>query len=268
MASSAHETSENRRNGTYTRRQFLSHTALIIGGLALTDRALAAMGVRTLIPAQAAAEPAIQTSMLSLNSTGSDLPAYLARPTGRGPFPGIVVLHEWWGLDENIKVICQLLAAQGYMALAPDLFRGNLPESVAQVGSLVDTLNVHQTLGDAQAAISMLSAHEDTQSSLVGIMAFSFSDRLAVSIAQRAENVATAVVVYGSATPQSSRPVDETIYNYQLMPFPAPARSAGLTANHAPILILNPYSAPGGPAPDVLARQWESALDWLKQHLG
>src|SRR3954469_8759841 len=111
MASSAHNTPPNRRNGTYTRRQFLSRIALTIAGLALTDRALAMAGTRTLISAQAAAESAIQTSMLSLTNAGKEMSAFLARPAGRGPFPGVVVLHEWWGLDENIKVICQLLAA-------------------------------------------------------------------------------------------------------------------------------------------------------------
>src|SRR5689334_22990665 len=50
--------------------------------------------------------------------------AYLSLPAGKGPFPGIVVIHEWWGLNDNIKHWSDRLATAGYAALAVDLYGG------------------------------------------------------------------------------------------------------------------------------------------------
>src|SRR6266581_9298064 len=62
--------------------------------------------------------------MTSFQSGPRHLEGYLARPEGDGPFPGIVVIHEIFGLNENMKDISRRFAAQGYVALAVDLFAG------------------------------------------------------------------------------------------------------------------------------------------------
>src|SRR4249920_551977 len=62
--------------------------------------------------------------MTSFQSGSRQLEGYLARPEGDGPFPGIVVIHEIFGLNENMKDITRRFADQGYVALAVDLFAG------------------------------------------------------------------------------------------------------------------------------------------------
>ena len=63
-------------------------------------------------------------SMTSFQSGRRQLGGYIARPEGNGPFPGIILIHEIFGLNENMKEIARRFAAQGYVALAVDLFTG------------------------------------------------------------------------------------------------------------------------------------------------
>ncbi|MBV6467184.1 MAG: Carboxymethylenebutenolidase [Anaerolineales bacterium] len=60
--------------------------------------------------------------MTQLNS----VPGYLAKPAGEGPFPALLVIQEWWGLDPQTKSIADRFAAEGYLAFSPDLYRGEL----------------------------------------------------------------------------------------------------------------------------------------------
>src|SRR3990170_9075721 len=54
------------------------------------------------------------------------LSGYLAKPSGAGPWPGLIVIQEWWGLDAQTKSIADRFAAEGYLAFAPDLYHGEL----------------------------------------------------------------------------------------------------------------------------------------------
>ncbi len=56
----------------------------------------------------------------------AEVRGYLARPAGDGPFPGIIVIHEWWGLNDNIRAMADRLAGEGYLALAVDLYEGGV----------------------------------------------------------------------------------------------------------------------------------------------
>lgn len=54
------------------------------------------------------------------------VPGYLARPSGSGPWPGLIIIHEWWGLDPQTRSIADRFAGIGYLAFAPDLYHGEL----------------------------------------------------------------------------------------------------------------------------------------------
>lgn len=64
---------------------------------------------------------AVQTSIVNIGSA-PQLPAYLAQPEGKGPFPAVLVIFEAFGLNENIKDLTRRFAEAGYVALAPDLY--------------------------------------------------------------------------------------------------------------------------------------------------
>src|ERR1700743_1408847 len=71
---------------------------------------------------------------------GGGLQGYLAEPAG-GPAAGIVVLQEWWGLNDQIKGVADRLAAAGYRALVPDLFRGKVSLEAREAEHLMKGLN-------------------------------------------------------------------------------------------------------------------------------
>ncbi len=61
--------------------------------------------------------------------TMGSIPGYLARPSGSGPWPGLIVIQEWWGLDPQTKSIADRFAGIGYLAFAPDLYHGELAQT-------------------------------------------------------------------------------------------------------------------------------------------
>lgn len=98
--------------------------------------------------------------MIEFNANGSQAPGYLATPdaTGGASAPGIVVLHEWWGLTETYRQVCDRLAEAGFIALAPDLYRGKTTTSVEEAEVLGATLdqNEEQWRGDVTGALDFL----------------------------------------------------------------------------------------------------------------
>src|SRR5215831_17966795 len=64
----------------------------------------------------------IQTSMVTFKGGSDDTPGYFARPTASGSYPAVVVIQEWWGVDDHIKNVTERFAKLGYLALAPDLY--------------------------------------------------------------------------------------------------------------------------------------------------
>ena len=77
---------------------------------------------------------------------------YLARPMSEGQFPAIVVLQEWWGLDEHIKDVTRRFAGEGYVALAVDLYHGQVTADPQQAMKLVGSLDRARAVRDTQAA--------------------------------------------------------------------------------------------------------------------
>src|SRR5437588_7573324 len=88
---------------------------------------------------------------------------YLAVPA-QGSGPGVVVLHEWWGLTEPFRQVCDRLAEAGFVALAPDLYRGKTTASVQEAEALGAALdqNVARWRGDIMGALQYLRHHGAT----------------------------------------------------------------------------------------------------------
>lgn len=94
--------------------------------------------------------PNIITSEVALVS------GYLARPMAPGHYPGIIVIQEWWGLDEHIKDVTRRFAQQGYAALAPDLFHGRVTNEPSEAQKLTMALDRARAVRDVQAALGHL----------------------------------------------------------------------------------------------------------------
>src|SRR5262249_34697432 len=98
---------------------------------------------RTPAPARAPASArgaAASGNLVHFKSGAETIDAYLSVPKGEGPHPGILVIHEWWGLNPQIKSVANDLAAKGYVALAPDLYRGKVTDDPSQAMELLRAL--------------------------------------------------------------------------------------------------------------------------------
>ncbi len=98
--------------------------------------------------------------------------AYLALP-GAGSGPAVLVLHAWWGLKPFFKQVCDQLAAQGFVALAPDLYHGPVAATIEEAKSLMEAAD-HQRIGDTiMAAKDFLLAHPARTGERLGVIGFS-----------------------------------------------------------------------------------------------
>ncbi|HEY4611117.1 MAG TPA: dienelactone hydrolase family protein, partial [Ilumatobacteraceae bacterium] len=94
---------------------------------------------------------------ISFPSNGSDASGYLVKPQG-GSGPGLLVIQEWWGLDSGIKEMTERLAGAGFVALAPDLYHGELAEhdEMDKAGQLMQSMPPDRAARDMSGAIEYL----------------------------------------------------------------------------------------------------------------
>jgi carboxymethylenebutenolidase len=89
---------------------------------------------------------------------GKKAPGYLAEPSQKKNAPGIVLLQEWWGVNDHIQDIAERLAKDGYRALAPDLFRGKVTKDSAVAGQMMGSLKPEEAVQDIAGAADFLKA--------------------------------------------------------------------------------------------------------------
>jgi carboxymethylenebutenolidase len=130
---------------------------------------------------------------------------YLAEPTP-GSGPGVLVLHAWWGLTEPFRQVCDRLAAEGFVALAPDLYHGKTTASVEEAEALVEALNQDEerVRADIAGSVQFLHQHEATHQEdgrgKLAVVGFSLGGAYAldtsVTLAQEIGAVATFYASY------------------------------------------------------------------------
>ena len=135
-------------------------------------------------------------SMTEIPVNGDAVPAYISLPpSGRGP--GVVVIQEWWGLVPHIRNVADRLAAQGFVAVAPDLYRGKETTEPDEAGKLVMEMQLEQAAKDMAAAVDALLAMPETTGQGVGVIGFCVGGGLALFLASRKPEVSAVVCYYG-----------------------------------------------------------------------
>ena len=134
--------------------------------------------------------------MVEFGSNGAKARGYLSVPAG-GRGPGVVVLQEWWGLVPHIKDVCDRFAGEGFVALAPDLYHGDVARSPDEAGKLMMALNIERTEKDLRGAIDYLLGHEAVEGESVGAVGFCMGGVLSLYAASVNERVGACVVFYG-----------------------------------------------------------------------
>jgi carboxymethylenebutenolidase len=144
-------------------------------------------------------------SMITFPSNGSDGSGYLAVPEP-GSGPGIIVIQEWWGLNDQIKEVCDVYAAAGFVALAPDLYRGTVTTEPDEAGKLVMALNLERAGKDMGGAIDALRDHPAVTSQGVGVTGYCVGGGLALLLATQRPDAVVAVAPYYGMIPWPVQP--------------------------------------------------------------
>lgn len=131
---------------------------------------------------------------------------YLAvPPTGKGP--GVLVLHAWWGLNDTIKVFCTRLAEAGFVTFAPDLYHGQVADTIADAEALGSALdNNHlQAKAEIADATKFLSGHVEQADRDLAVIGFSLGAYYALHLAAaHPEHIHSVVLFYGTGDADSS----------------------------------------------------------------
>ncbi len=225
---------------TVTRRSF---AALVAAGYA-------AMGCA----AHAATITTPGDGLLAGNTVlANGLPAYVARPIGRGRHAAIIVVSEVFGLHEYIRDICRRLARAGYVAIAPEFFFRNDPghslatsTDFAHILRIVAAARNDQVMGDVRTTLDWLAMQNFVDPQRLGITGFCWGGSVTWMAAARFPQLAAGVAWYGRiGPPRPGQPIAET----RRWPIEV------VNELHAPVLGLYGGLDKGIPAADVAAMQ-------------
>lgn len=131
-------------------------------------------------------------------SDGTTLTGYLAEPnSGSGPFPAVLMIHEWWGLNQDIAALADALADEGFVVLAPDGFRGSVAQTPQAARSQVTETPREQIFGDLDAALEYLKSRSDVDAGRIGSVGFCFGGTHSMYLGTRRSDLAAVATFYG-----------------------------------------------------------------------
>jgi carboxymethylenebutenolidase len=147
--------------------------------------------------------------MIEIEAAHDTVPAYLATTTK--PRPGVVVIQEWWGLNDHIKDVCDRFGDGGLVALAPDIYRGETADVTDEAGRLMMGLEVPRALEDCKAGADRLLADESVRGEKIGVMGFCMGGGLALLAASSHPALSACVDFYGVIPWQGVEPDFESM---------------------------------------------------------
>jgi carboxymethylenebutenolidase len=142
-----------------------------------------------------AADP--KTEMVKFPSGKDTIEGFLAVPEQPGRYPGVIVIHEWWGLNDWVKEQTQKIAEQGYVVLAVDLYRGKTATDPNEAHELMRGLPQDRAVRDMQAAFDYLAARKDVNGR-IGSVGWCMGGGYSLQLAIHQPRLAACVVNYGA----------------------------------------------------------------------
>jgi len=281
--------------GDMSRRDFLKRSTAALGSLAAANALLAACAQfpnedppPVLEEPQAAASPGpateadLTTGVVEYpDADGETLMGYLAYPTGGEARPAVVVIQEWWGLNDHIKDVTNRFAREGFVALAPDLYHGAVTTEPDEARKLVMELSMPEAVQEIQQAIAFLQQQDYVRGDEVGIVGFCMGGGLVLQTALQEDDLGAGVSFYGSPLrPEEALGVKAPILSFIGTADNIPVSgveamhtafdSAGIEnelhvyegAQHAFFNDTRPSYDP-----DASADAWRRTLSWFRGHL-
>jgi len=159
----------------------------------------------------------VTNSTVQLNTPDGKMDSYVAQPKDAGIYPGIVVIQEAFGVNSHIKKVTERIAAEGYVAIAPDIFHreserlipySDMAKAIATMQRVVDS----KAMEDVAAAIAHLKSQSNVKASSIGVIGFCMGGRLTyLAAAHHANDIKAAVPYYpGGLTMGNPSPLSRT----------------------------------------------------------
>ena len=222
---------------------------------------------------------------VEFQANGSSATGYLAEPES-GSGPAVVVLQEWWGVDDHIRGVCDRLAGAGFIALAPDLYHGDTTDKPDEAQQKMMAMSMARAEQEMAGAVAFLSAHEGRTGTGVGSIGWCLGGGLSVWAAATNPEIGACVTYYyvmAHGKPDFSQIKGPVLGHFgtadDFVPVEAAEglldelRAAGVDAEfvfyegdgHA---FFNETNRFGTYDPDATQRSWERSVDFLQTHLG
>ncbi|HYV86563.1 MAG TPA: dienelactone hydrolase family protein [Patescibacteria group bacterium] len=235
--------------------------------------------------------PVQEGEMVGYKVGKDEIKGYLSRPVPQNAYPGVVVIHEEWGLNDQIKGVADRLAAEGYLAIVPDLYRGKVPTDAGYAQTLARGLNDDWAVSAIQGAVTCLRSidagerrRSPGQRMPIGTLGFSMGGRLSLVSALKGADIQAMAMFYGRVETDASvlQPIEVPVLGIfgnedrgvpldQVKAFEAALKAAGKKAT---ILV---YTGVGhaffneerpGYDPDISGDAWERTTMFLRDSLG
>jgi carboxymethylenebutenolidase len=248
-------------------------------------RAILAVAAAAVLLATLTSPGAAAEQVVSFKSGTETAPGLLATPEGKGPFPAVIVIPEWWGLDDWVKDQARALAREGYVALAVDLYHGKVTKDPEVAHQLMSGLPEDRALRDLQGAHAYLQSRADVKKGQIGVIGWCMGGKYALALATRVPGLKAAVAYYGAppADPAAIARIKAPVLgNYggddkgpspeQVKAFEAAMKKAGKPVDikiypGAPHAFANPNNPWKGYREEAAKDAWARTLAFLNKHL-
>ncbi|HEY6546787.1 MAG TPA: dienelactone hydrolase family protein [Vicinamibacteria bacterium] len=222
---------------------------------------------------------------VSYRSGEETISAFVVTPGGPGPHPAVIVIQEWWGLNDWVKDQARALGKEGYLALAVDLYRGKVASVQEDAHQLMMGAPPDRIQRDLKAAFAFLEARKDVKAAKIGAIGWCMGGRWTLALATEEPKLAAGVAYYGAPPTEAAAiarikaPIlgnfggaDKGPAPEQVKAFEAAMKAAGKTvdlkiyegAGHAFANVNNPW---GGYREEAAKDAWTRSLAWLAKYL-
>ncbi len=287
--------------GNVNRRQFLQKAALAVGSLSIANMLAACTAI---VPEDAPAPQMIETPdgdaaimtepmddgeiitqmVIYPDRDSEQLSGYLARPSSGEAAPAVIVIQEWWGLNEHIKNVTDRFARAGFVALAPDLYKGAVATEPDEARKLVMELDQPEAVLEIDQAMAYLLDQDYVAGNKAGVVGYCMGGGLALQSAITSDRTGAAISYYGTLlTPEEATQAKAPIQGHygtedrfdlnelaamvQTIQEETGLAAEAYTYEGAPHAFFNDERADAY-RPEAASESWQRTLDWFRANLG
>ncbi len=207
MTDSLKNAVEEYEGGALDRRAFVARLIALTGSMAAAHLLLESSGLAaTLVSARESKQLKVDSAAVKYAGAGGvELGGYLSAPQGKGKFPAVVVIHENRGLNDHTRDVARRFAAEGFVALAPDILarKGGTGSMLSpdKAREAISAISAEEALADLRAGVAYLDSHKQVKSGRLGSVGFCWGGARSFMLAVEEPKLRAAVVFYGSAPP-------------------------------------------------------------------